>query len=84
MIYDFELGFNYIIYNEFKIFNIKIILYVLQMIEKFEVLKIKKKLILFYCFIRVGLFDLVVFFQIDIYIIFGCGQLLFGRLCFDF
>lgn len=43
MIYDYELGFNYIFYNEFKILNIKIILYVLQMIEKFEVLKIKKK-----------------------------------------
>lgn len=29
MIYDYELGFNYIFYNEFKILNIKIILYVL-------------------------------------------------------
>lgn len=58
MIYDFELGFNYIIYNEFKIFNIKIILYVLQMIEKFEVLKLKKIdfVLLFYScwFIRFG------------------------------
>lgn len=43
MIHDPEPGLNHITYNELKILNTKTTLHVSQMIEKPEVLKIKKK-----------------------------------------
>lgn len=83
MIHDPEPGLNHITYNELKILNTKTTLHVSQMIEKPEVLKIKKKMILFHCLTRAGPLDLAVFPQTDTHTTFGCGQPPLGRPCPD-